>query len=372
MRLAGLLLLLVLGGCVRSLPPSMMPDVVLRYETPDGWKNGLRRYHGEGEPVLLVHGMGANHYNWDYREEVSLAAYLQAHGWDVWVIELRGGPGSAHADPAAAGRFTFDDHARLDLPAAIDRILEVTGRDELYWVGHSMGGMLLYTHLAQRPDQVAAGVAVCSPSTLQHPLPLHRSAKAMAWTLKGEGRVPARTLAGISRPLGRANPLYGKLANRKNLEWPVAHGLARHALVDLPKPLLAQALTWVEHGDLITVDGEPWVRPANVPLLVFGAASDRIVAHQDAAYTCEVFPNCTYRLLGVEGGFSLDYGHIDPVVGRSARREVYPLILQFLEDQRRARETRRAAEIASDRPQPPEPEVEPRAPTDEAEPAFPQ
>jgi hypothetical protein len=56
-----------------------------------------------------------------------------------------------------------------------------------------------------------------------------------------------------------------------------------------------------------------------------------------------VFPDCTYRLLAVSEGFSVDYGHIDPVVGLTAREEVYPLVTGFLVEQR-AREAELAAQ----------------------------
>ncbi len=124
---------LALAGCVKPAPPAMTPDTIVTYATSDGWEMDLRRYPGpEGAPpVLLVHGMGANHYNWDYAPEISLAHHLQAAGWDVWIPALRGDPGSVPPEKRADQAFTFDDYARLDLPAAVDRVLEITGREQL-------------------------------------------------------------------------------------------------------------------------------------------------------------------------------------------------------------------------------------------------
>src|SRR5678809_1070609 len=101
-----LLFLLLATGCAKHLEPSMVPGEVLTYSTADGWSADLRHYPAEGPPVVLVHGMGANHYNWDFREEVSLAFYLQQHGWDVWVPELRGDPGSRAPSKKAARNYT--------------------------------------------------------------------------------------------------------------------------------------------------------------------------------------------------------------------------------------------------------------------------
>jgi hypothetical protein len=63
-----------------------------------------------------------------------------------------------------------------------------------------------------------------------------------------------------------------------------------------------------------------------------GASIDHVVPHENVEHACTVFSNCTYRLLGTQGGFSSEMGHVDPVVGKTARSEVYPVVLQFLAD----------------------------------------
>ena len=95
-----------------------MPTERVEYHAADGWTAGVRHYAGEGLPVLLVHGMAANHYNFDYRTDASLVTWLQARGWDVWVAELRGDPESVPPNPKSRG-YTLEDHARLDLPAIL-------------------------------------------------------------------------------------------------------------------------------------------------------------------------------------------------------------------------------------------------------------
>ena len=59
---------------------------------------------------------------------------------------------------------------------------------------------------------------------------------------------------------------------------------------------------------------------------------DKIVAEPDVAATCDVFENCDYIQLSVADGFSNDYGHVDPVIGKHAPTEIYPLIVDFLDE----------------------------------------
>jgi polyhydroxyalkanoate synthase subunit PhaC len=328
------MLILAVGGCIRAIPPSLAPASQLTYRTTDGWMGAIRHFPGEGPPVLLVHGMGANHYNWDYHPDVSLAHHLQQEGWDVWVPELRGDPGSVPPHPKARGGIAFDDYATKDLPRIVDAVLGATGEPGLFYVGHSMGGMLLYTSLAQFPEKIRAGVAISSPSAFQHPLKIYGLGRVLGWTLGGQGRLHFEGAARLAAPLGKSNLLVARLGNRKNLDWGIVKGMSKVALTDLPKPLVRQALSWVKSGELTTVDGKLWLRPASTPLLVMCGVKDKVVSERDVAGTCERFENCTYQQLSVSQGFSFDYGHIDPVMGRMAKSEVYPLVSDFLDAHR--------------------------------------
>ncbi|MFB6347350.1 MAG: alpha/beta hydrolase, partial [bacterium] len=111
--------------------------------TDDGIDIGLWRHRADrkdADPVLVVHGLGVNHRHMDLDGPCSVAKHLQSRGYDCWVVVLRGRGVSETPDQS----WNFDDFAQRDLPAAIDYVLEETGRDELHWVGHSMGGMLYY------------------------------------------------------------------------------------------------------------------------------------------------------------------------------------------------------------------------------------
>lgn len=126
--------------------------------TEDGWHLALLRYRGEPTPdrppVVLSHGVAANHRNLDLDEQHSLARSLHRMGRDVWLLDLRGAGRSARARGRAGrrGRWSFDDHLCSDLPAALAEVRRVTGVSEVDWVGFSMGGLLGYAYFGGEPQ----------------------------------------------------------------------------------------------------------------------------------------------------------------------------------------------------------------------------
>lgn len=331
---AALAAYMFIAGCVHALPPTMQPAEVLHATTDDGWRLPVRHYPGEGVPVLLVHGMSANHYNFDFRPEVSLAAWLQDAGWDVWVAELRGDPGGVPPEGARRGDITFDDLAEHDLPAIVDHVLRATGEPRLLWVGHSMGGMLLYTALETYPDKLLGGVAISSPATFEHGLRIYKTAAGARFLVAGRGVLPTRGLGRLFAGLGLAGALEERLASRDSVSPELLKGMAMHVLWPVPNATARQAIGWIRGRSLQRVDGTPWVQPGgvDVPLLVMAGPHDGIVAEADVARACDMFTQCTWLRLGTADGFSHDYGHVDPVVGRTAQLEVYPRVHRFLRD----------------------------------------
>lgn len=324
----------------------MTPDNIVTTMTDDRWRLDLRHYAADGPPVILVHGMGANHYNWDFREEVSLAAYLQTNGWDVWVPELRGEEGTQPPNRKARRSFSFDDYAVYDIPAIVDEVMKQSDTDAVYWVGHSMGGLLLYTYLARKPERVVAAVTISSPADFTVGLKLHKSVKNTAWMWNGNGVIPARDLARMLPPVGRAHAFVPRLANPKNMDGATINGLSWYALENVRRPVAKQAVTWLKARELVKEDGTPWLRPTQTPLLAMAGVRDKIVAPEDVKTTCDLFERCEFVSLGVEGGFSTDYGHVDSVLGETARAEVYPMILRWLDGQREAFEATALVEEA--------------------------
>jgi len=321
-----------------------LPDERHAAVTSDGWLLALHRYlprtDGPGRgPVLLCHGLLANKANLDLDERRSLARYLAGLGFDAWVLELRGSGHSRDTNGRRGlGRVSFDDYVERDVPAAVETVLRETGWQRLQWVGHSMGGMLLYAYLSGRDDKsIAAAVTVASP-------------------------VDFTVLARTARRMLRLRPLL-------RLRWvPLGHmlrgllpllRLSRRAMLDLglvsanlsgaemgevlvnviegfgPAGVLEQFGQWVEEGVYVSRDGRrPYgtLTHLRCPLLVVQPALDFVAPPDSVRPAVDRAPAAdkTYRLFGRQAGDDLDYGHGDILLSEAARRNVFPVIGDWL------------------------------------------
>lgn len=338
MSLAALLLGLVLA-CHRPAPPSPHPTPTAQWRSQDGWRGELRHYRAEGPPVVLVHGMGVDHHNFDLREDLGLAQALQRAGWDVWIPALRGDPATIPPEGTDRSAVDFDAMVTQDVPAFLQRVRERTGREQVAWVGHSLGGILLYAALAAGEETISAGVAVASPASLQQPTGSTRRARLLAPLAGRRGLLPARSLARLSLVLGRSNPTLRTLANPDNIDIELARLATRQAIEPLPRALLAQGLQWLRSGEISRRDGSSWLDPGatatvQTPLLVIAADADRVVSQPDVAEACVRFPVCELRTTGPQAG-TTSFGHVDVLLSQAGAAQVHPWILDFLQEHAR-------------------------------------
>jgi pimeloyl-ACP methyl ester carboxylesterase len=132
------------------------PARVAHTLTDDGWRLALHVYEpppgatSRRHPVLLCHGLAANHIAFDVHADVSLARHLARRGYLAIAVDLRGHGHSEHPTTRRPRRFgwSFDDYLERDVPAAIAFAKTRSGASAVHWIGHSMGGILGYAHLA--------------------------------------------------------------------------------------------------------------------------------------------------------------------------------------------------------------------------------
>lgn len=169
-------------GSIRSHPelPGLEP---MAFTTPDGvalsgWWSPSRT----GSAVILVHGFGGN------REQLaSLAAPLARAGLGVLLFDLRG-----HGE-SGEGACTWGDRERLDVAAAVDRVLAVPGVHRVGLAGFSIGGFAAAGDAAGDP-RVAAVALLGTQPTLDEEL---RNDHASCGAACGLAEVVAFRVAGV-------------------------------------------------------------------------------------------------------------------------------------------------------------------------------
>jgi len=343
-------------------PWGMTADELHFPRTGDGWRLALHRYRprsgGSGPPVILCGGYACNRYLLDYDESYSLARFLARTGFDAWVLEPRG-CGLAHHEPecSPAESWNFDDLVNFDAPAAIEHVASSTER-EIVWLGHSLGGMLLYAYLGRHPERdhpIAAGVTIASPVVF----PAIRSGLVRQlgpWLLSlplsdmvRQGRIAA-LLWGLLEGSWSLTGSPGALrlgVNPDNVDREMIGRAMRMMIGDVPRAKLQQLAQWALDGVFSSADGEIDYRAGlakvNVPLLVAAGSADAVAPPSAVRRALDYLPpgQGTYLEFGRGYGHSADYGHIDLILGRDAPLEVFPPVVAWIAEQ--VRGPRRAA-----------------------------
>ncbi|GIY12033.1 gastric triacylglycerol lipase [Caerostris darwini] len=137
-------------------------------QTPDGYLLSVQRipfgrvkhYNPKFEKkvVFLQHGLLSSSNDWVINFPLqSLAFILADNGYDVWLGNIRGNTYSRHNVyfPSTSERFwnfSFSEMAKYDLPTMFDFTLNVTGKKQLSYVGHSQGTTSMFALLSEMPE----------------------------------------------------------------------------------------------------------------------------------------------------------------------------------------------------------------------------
>nr|XP_009933877.1 PREDICTED: lysosomal acid lipase/cholesteryl ester hydrolase-like [Opisthocomus hoazin] len=135
--------------------------------TRDGYYIRLNRIpHGRENPrnrgtkpvVFLQHGFLGEGSHWvENLPNNSLGFILADSGYDIWLGNSRGTSWSHRhlnlsSDQAEFWDFSFHEMAMYDLPAMIDFVLQKTGQQQIYYVGHSQGCTIAFIAFSSMPE----------------------------------------------------------------------------------------------------------------------------------------------------------------------------------------------------------------------------
>lgn len=323
-------------------------------KTRDGVRLALYNYRParldpERCPVFLCHGLGSNRCDLDYpgREPLSFAKYLCREGHDVWVVELRGA-GRSSKPSLLFGKlrydWVFDDYVVHDIPAAVARVLELTHRPAIHWVGHSMGGMLAYPFLTTSdPEIVRSCVTVGAPSIAVLRSRMYDLALRAVWLLDYVPFIPHRYAGRAAAPFAKhvrklVERFFGSFFyNPRNMTDEALSCLLTNAVENIPPTLVKQAAEWYGTKHYRSYYGTFSIRDnlhrIETPLLIVGGSIDELTPADDLKFVFDRVSSSDkeFVIVGRETGASDDYGHVDLILGKNAHRDVFPMIRAWID-----------------------------------------
>lgn len=146
--------LLMISGCglfVDLIPQGQIesPAELDHFIKVEGVNFHYRSYPGDGDHIVLLHGFASSTYTWE-----DLAPYLQAEGYHVWSLDMKGfgwsdKPRDARYDP-------------LTLMEDVNKWMDAMGLRNVTLVGNSLGGAVTVLMALEHPDRIKKMVLIDS------------------------------------------------------------------------------------------------------------------------------------------------------------------------------------------------------------------
>ncbi|MBU0970744.1 MAG: alpha/beta hydrolase [Proteobacteria bacterium] len=249
-------------------------------------------------PVILTHGTFSNALICK-----NLAIFLNKAGFDCWIYEWTGhGLGEY-------GQLYLDAEgfALHDVPAVIHTVLAKTQSRTCSWVAHSGGGFLPLIYMARNPllQEKIQAIAGMGSQTI------------------GAGKTIIGKL--ITRMVPVVNTLLGKVPG------PFA-GLGPE---DEASGFLTQWSQWNHSGKWVGTDGFDYHKAMGkiqIPAFFIAGAKDRIAPPEG----CHALVNSlgsmekSFVLCSKKNGYQEDYTHPRLIASQNAKKEIWPMILEFI------------------------------------------
>jgi pimeloyl-ACP methyl ester carboxylesterase len=359
-RLAGVLLLATLAAATYLLAVrahyrlrSPRPERV-RVTCPDGERiavhhrrPAVRRFL---EPVLLCHGLAANHVNFDFDPPCSLAHAFAEAGFEVFSVDFRGAGDSRPARWWRRYAFDFDDLAEKDAPTLLGHALLAAAAPQAFWVGHSLGALVGYAVVGGGEPRLRGLCALGAPVYFQYTGWLARLMRGGLW-LAWPVALRQRWLSiGLAPFLGHVTlPLTEALINPQAIAPRVLRKVYANLVSSMGYRLLRQLADWSAHDAFRSrdrsIDYRGRLSTVDTPVLVLGGSQDALASPKVVLAQTELLGSSdkTVMLFGRENGDAIDYGHGDLLLGDRAPQEVYPRIIRWVSERATALAARQDA-----------------------------
>ncbi len=358
-----LILTMLLPGCAsmrRNAPNSDLRPCADGYAyTSDGWRLGMRQVRPAVPdpnklPVVLCHGLGLNATFWTITDS-HLPEQLAAKGYEVFLVDLRGSGESSRVGRIgrvnAHLRQTFlrewgeaswnaDEMAFYDIPAVLNYVKAATGQDRVNWVGHSLGGMIVFPFLELSPERrrIANFVGMGSTITLAEApqrdmLRANRGLRVLA-AFVSTGRIARPLMLARFPGLDRIDQFY---YTSENVDKRTIKRFYGYTIEDTGRSALKQLDPYLEFGHFISADRKTdyaaLLNRVTTPTLMVAGESDCMSDLPSTELTLSALGSSdkTLQRFGRRDGHVADYGHCDLVWSRYAPREVFPNVIDWLD-----------------------------------------
>lgn len=322
----------------RFFPADPPPPQTLTTETADGLRLAIHRIPppgGRGPAVILCHGLSTNHRGFCFAER-SLAAWLSARGYDCYLPDLRG----AGMSQSPGLCWDLDDHVYLDVPAILSTVREVSGSEKVHWIGHSMGGLILFCHGIAHPDApIASAVTVASSLDYRIGDSGYRGLLRIRPLLERLEGIPYGAMVHLLAPLlgWVPTPLEAFQVSFRNIEPEFIRKLHARCFHTVPISLLRSLATTFEERGLCNRERTLFYLEEasrfSIPVRLIAGTADRQVSVEAVRHTAALLgSNAHTRVFGTDFGHGDEYGHWDLLLGRRAETEVWPELVDWLEN----------------------------------------
>jgi poly[(R)-3-hydroxyalkanoate] polymerase subunit PhaC len=285
-------------------------------------------------PLLIVFSLISRSYVLDLRPGNSFVEHLLAAGFDVYLLDW-----GVPDERDAANQ--LEDYVDDYLPAAVARVLELGGTEQLTLVGYCFGGDLCLLYAAHHPDAPVRSLTVlATPVDFRHLGPLAdvfaRGGLEVAAVTDGDGNVPPQVVLRGFKALTPTSEVTRYVTLWERL-WDEEYVAAYQAMtgwaddhVPFPGAAARQTVQMLVRGngmmtDRLSLGGDAvHLRDVTLPFLTVRATRDHIVPDDATAPLIDLVGSADKHEL------CLDAGHLGLVVGRTAARTTIPTIIDFL------------------------------------------